>query len=90
MQFDNVVMKYAPDLSPALNGVSFATSGQEKVGIVGRTGGGKSSLGVALFRIVNVFSGDIRIDGVSIAQIPLEELRLRIAVIPQVSTPGPA
>lgn len=79
-------MRYSPDLPPALNGVTFSTTSREKVGIVGRTGGGKSSLGVALFRIVNASSGSIRLDGVDIATMPLEELRSRVAIIPQASS----
>ena len=82
-QFKDVVMRYSPDLPPALNGVSFATRSREKIGIVGRTGGGKSSLGVALFRIAELSSGSIMIDGVPISSLSLDQLRSCIAIIPQ-------
>jgi len=55
-----------------------------KVGIVGRTGAGKSSLTLALFRIIEASEGQIFIDGVDIAQLGLHELRSRITIIPQV------
>lgn len=56
-----------------------------KVGIVGRTGAGKSSLTLGLFRIIEAAEGHIFIDGVDIAQLGLHELRSRITIIPQVS-----
>lgn len=54
-----------------------------QIGIVGRTGAGKSSLLQALFRIVNLTSGTIEIDGINIAQMGLETLRGRLALVPQ-------
>lgn len=56
-----------------------------QVGIVGRTGAGKSSLTLALFRIIESAEGDIQIDGVSISQLGLHDLRSRITIIPQVA-----
>lgn len=59
-----------------------------KVGIVGRTGAGKSSLALGMFRILEAAKGQIFIDGINIAQIGLHDLRSRITIIPQVSTPN--
>ena len=50
IKLENVVMSYRPDLRPALDGVDFQTAPGEKIGIVGRTGSGKSSLFNALLR----------------------------------------
>lgn len=55
-----------------------------QVGVVGRTGAGKSSLALGLFRILEAAHGRIRIDGIDIAQVGLHELRSRITIIPQV------
>jgi len=66
-----------------LNGVSFLIRPREKIGIVGRTGSGKSSLIVSLMRLVESASGCIRIDGMDISQVPLNALRSYISVIPQ-------
>jgi ABC-type multidrug transport system fused ATPase/permease subunit len=84
VEFRDVVMRYSRDLPAALNGVSFSCKPREKIGIVGRTGGGKSSLGVALFRIVNPERGSVLLDGVDTGCMSLEELRTKVAVIPQV------
>lgn len=65
--------------------VTFAGASPQKVGIVGRTGAGKSSLTLGLFRIIEAAEGHIFIDGVDIAQLGLHELRSRITIIPQVS-----
>ncbi|XP_067010232.2 ATP-binding cassette sub-family C member 10 [Anabrus simplex] len=81
--FNNVVLKYRDYLAPSLRGVSFETRPAEKIGIMGRTGAGKSSLIVALFRLVEITSGEIFIDAVNIAHISLRSLRSRLAVIPQ-------
>lgn len=67
--------------------VSFNVPGGAKVGVVGRTGAGKSSLITALFRIVEPLSGDMCIDGESILRVPLHTLRTKIAIVPQVSLP---
>lgn len=75
VSFNNVVMKYRDHLAPALKGVTFETRPAEKIGVVGRTGAGKSSLLTALFRLVGLQSGTILIDAVNIAHISLECLR---------------
>ncbi|KAK4699731.1 hypothetical protein P7C70_g6527, partial [Phenoliferia sp. Uapishka_3] len=83
IEFKDVVMRYRPDLPAVLHGLSVKISAGEKVGIVGRTGAGKSSIAQCLFRIVELSGGTISIDGVNIANIGLEDLRQRIAIIPQ-------
>ncbi|XP_071445342.1 ATP-binding cassette sub-family C member 10 [Hetaerina americana] len=81
--FNNVVLKYRENIPPSLKGVSFQTRPAEKIGIVGRTGAGKSSLFTALFRLTELSEGDIFVDTVNIAFIKLSDLRSRIAIIPQ-------
>ncbi|PIL27466.1 ATP-binding cassette transporter [Ganoderma sinense ZZ0214-1] len=83
IEFKDVEMSYRQGLPAVLKGVSFQINPGEKIGIVGRTGAGKSSLLQALFRIVNLTSGTIEIDGTSIAQVGLETLRGRLALVPQ-------
>lgn len=70
-------------LQPSLRNVTFQTSSCEKIGIVGRTGAGKSSLIAALFRIAPLHTGHIIIDTVDISTLPMEVLRDRIALVPQ-------
>ncbi|KAJ3231382.1 hypothetical protein HDU78_007733, partial [Chytriomyces hyalinus] len=83
IQVSNLEMRYAPDLPPVLHNISFSVKGGEKVGIVGRTGAGKSSLSLSLFRIVEATQGTICIDGVDIATLGLFDLRSRMTMIPQ-------
>ena len=75
VSFKNVRLRYRSDLSDALKGVTFCTKPTEKVGIVGRTGSGKSSLFQALFRITEIHQGDIKVDGNSIKYLDLKEIR---------------
>ncbi|KAL3154179.1 hypothetical protein ABBQ32_013696 [Trebouxia sp. C0010 RCD-2024] len=83
ISYQNVVMKYRPELEPVLKGVSFEVAAGEKVGIVGRTGSGKSSLIVTLFRIVEPDGGVISLDGLDLGSLGLNDVRGRIAAIPQ-------
>ncbi|XP_064600962.1 ATP-binding cassette sub-family C member 10-like [Liolophura sinensis] len=83
VSFARVHLQYRPGLPDALNGVSFETRRAEKIGIVGRTGSGKSSLFMALFRLVEIQAGEIHIDGINIHHLDLTDLRSRLAIIPQ-------
>jgi ABC-type multidrug transport system fused ATPase/permease subunit len=71
-------------LDLVLRGVNCDIVSGEKIGIVGRTGAGKSSLTLALFRIIEAAGGSIVIDGVNIASMGLQDLRSRITILPQV------
>ncbi|XP_017108716.1 multidrug resistance-associated protein 1 isoform X1 [Drosophila bipectinata] len=83
VEFQNFQVRYREGLDLVLRGVSFNIKGGEKVGIVGRTGAGKSSLTLALFRIIESAGGRIAIDGVDIATMGLHMLRSRLTIIPQ-------
>ncbi|KAG6856149.1 hypothetical protein H0H87_007054 [Tephrocybe sp. NHM501043] len=84
--FTDVNLSYRPGLPPVLKNVSFAVQAGEKIGIVGRTGAGKTSLLQALFRIVELHKGQIDIDGFDISRIGLSVLRNSLALVPQDST----
>jgi ABC-type multidrug transport system fused ATPase/permease subunit len=86
IEFEKVVLKYREDLPPALNDISLVISGQEKIGVVGRTGAGKSSLVNCLFRIIELSGGRILIDGVDISTLGLHDLREQLSIIPQDAT----
>ncbi|KAG8991055.1 hypothetical protein FRB93_002944 [Tulasnella sp. JGI-2019a] len=83
VSFRNVKLAYREGLPLVLKGVSFDVKSGEKVGCVGRTGAGKSSLLQALFRIVELQEGSIEIDGVNLRDVGLGTLRRSLAVIPQ-------
>ncbi|KAL8748531.1 MAG: hypothetical protein Q9184_007237, partial [Pyrenodesmia sp. 2 TL-2023] len=83
LQVEGLVAGYAPDLPPVLRGLSFSVSKNQRVGVVGRTGAGKSSLTLALFRFLEAREGSIVIDGIDISRIKLQQLRSRLAIIPQ-------
>ncbi|XP_072225794.1 multidrug resistance-associated protein 1 isoform X2 [Leuresthes tenuis] len=76
-------LRYRHDLDLAIRNITITINGGEKVGIVGRTGAGKSSLTLGLFRIIEAAEGHIFIDGVNIAKLGLHDLRSRITIIPQ-------
>ncbi|PWN24930.1 P-loop containing nucleoside triphosphate hydrolase protein [Jaminaea rosea] len=83
VEVKGLVLRYAPELPPVLHGISFSVKPGEKVGIVGRTGSGKSTTALAFFRFVAFDSGSIEIDGVDISKISLRDLRSRLTIIPQ-------
>lgn len=83
LEVNDLVVAYAPDLPPVLKGLSFSVERSERIGVVGRTGAGKSSLTLALFRFLEASQGSIHIDGLDISKIKLHALRSRLAIIPQ-------
>ncbi|XP_058004711.1 ABC transporter C family member 13 isoform X3 [Hevea brasiliensis] len=83
IEFQNVTMRYMPSLPPALNGVTFTILGGTQVGIVGRTGAGKSSVLNALFRLTPICSGCILVDDLNITHVPVRDLRAHFSVVPQ-------
>lgn len=83
IEVEDLVVGYAADLPPVLKGLTFSVESNERVGVVGRTGAGKSSLTLALFRFLEARSGSIHIDGQDISKINLHDLRSRLAIIPQ-------
>jgi len=83
ISFQNLQLRYRPELPLILQGVSATIQAGEKVGVCGRTGAGKSSLILALFRFVELTGGSILIDGVDVATIGLHCLRKSLSVIPQ-------
>ncbi|KAK6527245.1 hypothetical protein TWF281_010433 [Arthrobotrys megalospora] len=83
VEVKDLVVAYADDLDPVLKGVSFDVKPRERVGVVGRTGAGKSSLTLAIFRFLKAREGSIVIDGLDISKITLKDLRSRLAIIPQ-------
>ncbi|KAJ3025896.1 UNVERIFIED_CONTAM: hypothetical protein HDU68_006517 [Siphonaria sp. JEL0065] len=83
ISFKKAEMKYRPDLPPVLKNLTLEIKGGEKIGIVGRTGAGKSSIISALYRLVELTDGSISIDGVDLATVGLRQLRTSLSIIPQ-------
>ncbi|KAM6186730.1 ATP-binding cassette sub-family C member 2 [Rhynchocyon petersi] len=83
IQFNNYQVRYRPELDLVLKGITCNIKSMEKIGVVGRTGAGKSSLTNCLFRILEAAGGQIIIDGVDIASIGLHDLREKLTIIPQ-------
>ncbi|XP_041940994.1 multidrug resistance-associated protein 1-like [Alosa sapidissima] len=83
IEFREYGLQYRKGLDWALKEITILIKEREKVGIVGRTGAGKSSLTQGIFRILEAAKGEIHIDGINIAEIGLHELRSRITIIPQ-------
>lgn len=76
-------IRYADHLPSVLKNITCTFPGKQKVGVVGRTGSGKSTLIQAIFRVVEPTQGFITIDGVDICKIGLHDLRSRLSIIPQ-------
>merc|ERR1711920_826563 len=83
VKFDNLELRYRPDLPLVLKGLSCEIPSTSKVGIIGRTGAGKSTIMLALFRVVEPCKGKLWIDGYDCSTISLESLRREISIIPQ-------
>ncbi|PJF19609.1 ATP-binding cassette transporter YOR1 [Paramicrosporidium saccamoebae] len=83
IKFDTISMRYRPDLPNVLENVTVSIKAGERIGVVGRTGAGKSSIMLALFRIVEAAEGKIEIDGIDISTLELADLRRHLSIIPQ-------
>ncbi|KAF8969223.1 ABC transporter [Flammula alnicola] len=83
LELRDVVLSYRPELPAVLKGISMTVGAGEKIGIVGRTGAGKSSIMTALYRIVELSSGSVVLDDVDVSNIGLTDLRKSLAIIPQ-------
>ena len=78
----DVKLRYRPNTEIVLDGLNFKVEPGQKIGIVGRSGAGKTTLTMALTRIVELASGRILIDGVDVSKIDLKVLRDKITMIP--------
>lgn len=84
LEISNLVVGYSPDLPAVLKGLSFTVEKGQRIGIVGRTGSGKSTFTLALFRFLTDFrEGKIYVDGIDTSTVKLSVLRSRLAIIPQ-------
>ncbi|EAQ92517.1 hypothetical protein CHGG_00752 [Chaetomium globosum CBS 148.51] len=83
IEVDNLTIRYADDLPPVLKNVNFTVGAGERIGIVGRTGAGKSTLAAVFFRLLDPVEGSVHVDNVDISTLKLSQLRSRLAIIPQ-------
>jgi ABC-type multidrug transport system fused ATPase/permease subunit len=83
LEVKGLTISYDPAKPPALKEVSFAVGAGERIGIVGRTGAGKTTLAYSFLRFIEPTSGKIRIDGVDISKLSLDEIRSNVMLIPQ-------
>ncbi|TPX17379.1 uncharacterized protein E0L32_003022 [Thyridium curvatum] len=83
IEVDNLTVSYGDDLPPVLKNLHFDVKAGERIGIVGRTGAGKSTLAAVFFRLLEPKEGTVSIDGINIATLKLSQLRSRLAIIPQ-------
>ena len=85
LHFDDVTARYPLRIDPILKKVTFEVLPGQHIAVVGRTGSGKSSLVMSLFRMLETVEGHIKIDGLDVAKIPLTTHRSRLNIIPQVN-----
>lgn len=83
IEFENIYLTYAENDPPVLKNLNFVIYPREKIGIVGRTGAGKSSLIAALFQLTDT-KGNIIVDKINVTELGLHDLRSKLAIIPQV------
>lgn len=81
--FDNYSTRYRENLDPILKNITFSINSREKIGIVGRTGAGKSSLVLSIFRLIEAINGHIEIDNINTSMLKLKDLRKNLSIIPQ-------
>ncbi|KAJ2894628.1 hypothetical protein IWW38_002516 [Coemansia aciculifera] len=82
VDIEDLVVEYVPGV-PVLHGISLTANHGEKIGVVGRTGAGKSTMSLAFLRFIEAAQGRILLDNVDIAKVGLEELRRNVTIIPQ-------
>ncbi|KAL4588260.1 hypothetical protein LXL04_001143 [Taraxacum kok-saghyz] len=83
VELKDLQVRYRPNTPLVIKGITLNIKGGEKIGVVGRTGGGKSTLIQVLFRLVEPSGGSITIDGINISTLGLHDLRSRFGIIPQ-------
>ncbi|ERT02813.1 hypothetical protein HMPREF1624_01115 [Sporothrix schenckii ATCC 58251] len=83
IEVENLTVSYGPSLPPVLKELNFEVQPGERIGVVGRTGAGKSTLAAVFFRLLESQEGTIRIDNIDISTLKLDQLRSRLAIIPQ-------